>query len=160
MKTRAWRVALAALVAAGVVGCTTMGAGYGTIKGMPTSAVNFDWKSKGEVTGSMTATFADGRSFSGDYFQITRETQIDRLGPLWAGYSPRWHGWNGWYADPGPDFVTHYSGRVLANLTGDDGEHMRCRFQLVRPRSGMKGGGEGSCQLYDGQTIDATFPAA
>ena len=108
----------------------------------------------------MTATFADGPSFNGDYFQITRETQIDRLGPLWAGYSPRWYGWHGWYADAGPDSVTHYSSRVLANLTGGDGEHMRCRFQLVRPRSSMKRGGEGRCQLYDGRTIDATFPAA
>ena len=32
----------------------------------------------------------------------------------------------------------YYNGRVLANLNGADGEHMRCRFQLVRPQSGMR----------------------
>jgi hypothetical protein len=137
-----------------------MGSGSGTLSGGDAANVDFDWKSQGDVAGAMTASFSDGRAFTGSFFQITQDTQIDRVAPLWAGWSPRWQGWYGWDANPGPDFVKHYSGRVLANLTGVNGEHMRCRFQLVRPRSGMQGGGEGSCQLNDGSAIDATFPAA
>jgi hypothetical protein len=37
---------------------------------------------------------------------------------------------------------------------------MRCRFHLMRPASGMSGGGSGECQGADGETIEATFPAA
>jgi hypothetical protein len=37
---------------------------------------------------------------------------------------------------------------------------MRCRFHLMRPSSGMAGGGAGECQVAGGETIEATFPAA
>jgi hypothetical protein len=36
---------------------------------------------------------------------------------------------------------------------------MRCRFTLVRPETGMAGGGQGQCQLPSGGEIDATFPS-
>jgi hypothetical protein len=55
--------------------------------------------------------------------------------------------------------VKTYSGRVLANLHSEDGEHMRCRFTLISPSRGMAGGGEGRCQLSENdQEISAEFP--
>lgn len=143
------------------VGCTTTGAGRGTLHdGVEAGGVSFHWHSTDSVSGAMTATLADGRSFSGNYFQITSETRIDRLHPLWIGWRRPWRGWPYWYSEPGPEFVKQYSGRVLANLGAANGEYMRCRFRLVHPQSGMAGGGAGTCQLSDGTTIDATFPAA
>jgi hypothetical protein len=108
----------------------------------------------------MTATESDGKTFSGQFFQITSDTTVDTLGPLWAGWGPGWRR-NGWYDwNAGPEFVTHYSGRVVANLATPDGAHMRCKFQLIHPSDGMAGGGRGACQMPDGNTIDATFPKA
>ena len=155
-------LALALLATLFVSGCRTTGAGYGTLQNSADGAdirVSFDWRSTDSVSGTMTATFSDGRSFTGQYFQITSDTRIDHLGPLWHEWSPAWRGWRYWYRDPGPQLVKHYSGRVLANLGSTDGERMRCRFRLIRPASGMSGGGEGTCQLPDGNTIYATFPA-
>ena len=45
-----------------------------------------------------------------------------------------------------------------SNLDGPDGDHMRCRFHLISPTSGMSGGGAGECQTTAGNTIEATFP--
>lgn len=36
----------------------------------------------------------------------------------------------------------HYTGHVVANLTGPNGQRMRCQFQLLRAGDGMKGGGQ------------------
>ena len=55
------------------------------------------------------------------------------------------------------DTITHYSGQVLANLQGPGG-FMRCDFRLMRPSSGMAGGGVGQCQLPAGAMIQAQFP--
>jgi len=77
-----------------------------------------------------------------------------------TGWGPGWRGARyGAYWDTGEDFVKKYTGRVVASLTAASGEHMRCRFQLVHPSSGMAGGGSGECQLPNGKTIDANFPA-
>ena len=147
---------LAAVVAAG---CTTTGTGFGsTASG--TDPVTFQWKSSDSVSGDMSATLADGKTYTGQFFQITSETTVDTLGPLWAGWGPRWRrgGWYDW--DAGPEFVTHYSGRIVANLTSPDNAHLRCWFQLVHPSEGLAGGGHGECQMPDGQHIDAQFPKA
>ncbi|WP_404714336.1 hypothetical protein [Sphingomonas sp. MMS24-J13] len=106
----------------------------------------------------MTASLSNGETYQGPYFQITRETHADTLSPLWFGWEGRgrWRGWSGW----GPDEITSttYSPRVFANLQKPSGEHMRCRFTLARPGSGMAGGGQGRCQLADGTVIDTDFP--
>ena len=162
---------LAALVAAGMLaGCTTTGTGVGDSR-VPGMSATFSWRAQGARTGQMTAQLSNGANYTGTFFQITSETRIDDLGPLWAGWGPvgpyrgwrggwggRWGGgWGGWgYWGPSQDFMTHYSGKVLANLTGPNGR-MRCRFTLIRPSSGMSGGGEGQCQVPGGGTIDATF---
>jgi hypothetical protein len=152
------------LLVALAAGCTTMGTGFGSTA-TGTSPVNFSWKSSDTVSGSMTATLSGGKTFNGQFFQITSDTTVDNLGPLWAGwggYGGRRGGFGGdWgYWNSGPEFVTHYSGKVLANLATADGQHMRCNFQLVHPSDGMAGGGHGQCQLPKGKTIDATFPKA
>ena len=162
MKHSTLKLGLPLLVAL-AAGCTTMGTGFGSTS-TGTNPVNFTWKSSDSVSGSMNATLANGKTFTGQFFQITSDTTVDNLGPLWAGWGGyghrgRWGGdWGFW--DAGPEFVTHYSGKVLANLASPDGKHMRCNFQLVHPSDGMAGGGRGECQLPAGKTIDTTFPKA
>ena len=151
------------LLVALAAGCTTMGTGVGsTASGA--NPVNFSWKSSDDsVSGTMNAMLSDGKTYSGQFFQITKDTTVDSVGPLWYGWHSRWDGrgiWGGWDAVPSPDFITHYSGRVVANLGAPSGEHMRCQFQLAHPSDGMSGGGSGQCQMPDGKTIDATFPTA
>ncbi|MEJ1963111.1 MAG: hypothetical protein WDO56_16780 [Gammaproteobacteria bacterium] len=151
-------IAAAALLAAA---CTTMGTGTGETRGGG-PGVTFSWTAEDAVKGQMTATFDNGGAYNGKFFQITSNTQVDDMGPLWTGWGGRrrWGG-GGWgYWDAGPEFITHYSGRVLANLKNGSGDHLRCNFRLVRPSSGMAGGGEGKCQLQGGKEIDATFPSA
>jgi hypothetical protein len=97
-----------------------------------------------------------GESFTGSYFQITRNTRVNTLGPLWIGWGPRFGAWGYW--GPMDQFVTEYSGRIVSNLAAADGSHMRCRFTLARPSLGMAGGGLGQCELPNGTVIDAMFP--
>jgi hypothetical protein len=159
MRLAMMKAAALPLVMALATGCTTMGTGFGsTASGK--DPVNFTWKSSDEVSGSMTATQADGQAFTGQFFQITTNTTVDSLGPLWTGWGPGWRrgGWDYW--DAGSEFVTHYTGKVVANLTNTEGAHMRCTFQLIHPSDGMAGGGRGRCQTPDGKTIDTTFPKA
>ena len=147
-----------AIAALALGGCATSGHGYGeTRRG---EHVEFTWASGGANEGTMTATLADGIVYSGPYFQITHDTTVERLGPLWYGWGGAWRGWPYWGPEPRLDFVTHYSGRVVANLTGPNDKHMRCRFRLKRPSSQMAGGGMGKCQVANGETIDAQFPTA
>ncbi len=130
MKTAALPLVLTALVA----GCATMGTGFGTTASGKTAA-NFSWKSSDDVSGTMNATLTDGKTFTGQYFQITTDTTVDNLGPLWAGWGPGWRrgGWGYWNA--GPEFVKHYSGKVVANLGTPDGTYMRC---TVPPRASVE----------------------
>ena len=74
------------LLAAIAAGCTTMGTGYGSSPS-GSSPVTFNWKSSDGVSGTMNATLSDGTTYSGQYFQITRDTTVDSVAPLWVG----WH---------------------------------------------------------------------
>lgn len=160
MLSKTWLAGPFLLAAALMTACTTTGVGTGETRGGG-SAVTFSWSEEGATSGMMTATVAKtGQSFTGRFFQITTETRYDDLGPLWVGWGRRWGGWPYWGYDGGRSFMTHYSGRVLANLSSANGEHLRCNFRLVRPSAGMSGGGEGRCQGPDGAEIDATFPSA
>jgi hypothetical protein len=147
-----------AAVLVGLTACTTMGTGVGSSPSGKIRAA-LTWKGT-DNSGNMTATLNDGQSYTGTYLQITKETRVDDLGPLTLGWGRPWREWPAWGVDPGPQFITQYSGRVVANLAGPSGTHMRCRFQLAEPASGMAGGGQGQCQLPNGQTIDTTFPTA
>lgn len=163
MVRKSWRGCVVLLAGALAAACTTMGVGTGTTRGGG-SPVDFTWTSSGAVDGAMTATLeGTGQTFSGKFFQVTSETRTDNLDPLWIGWH-RSRDWPYWGSDWGPgwgsSFMTHYSGRVLANLSTTTDEHMRCNFQLVHPSRGMSGGGQGRCQIPGDKTIDATFPAA
>jgi hypothetical protein len=141
------------LVAGLAAGCVTMRTGSGSAVSA-TNSVKFSWTSSGNVSGSITATFANGETFTGRFFQIT-STLTDELG----SQGPIWHQ-EGLY-DVGPElqYVAHYTGRVVADLSRSDGEQMRCRFELMSPVDGMGGGARGECQLPDGLSVDARFPA-
>jgi hypothetical protein len=145
---------LLAMIAAG---CTTMGTGFGSTPS-GASPTTFNWKSSNGVSGTMNAAMSDGTTYSGQYFQITRDTTVDSVAPLWDGWHSGWRDAGYWGAGPSSDFITHYSGRVVANLASSSATHLRCKFQLVHPSEGMAGGGSGECQLPDGKTIDASFP--
>jgi len=158
-----------------VAGCTTMGTGYGTTAA-GTNPVHFDWTSSDGVSGTMSATLVDGSIYTGSFFQLTDNTTADTLGPVWDGSGYGWNGglgygggegWNsgvgfgGWDDfDTGAEVVTHYTGRVVANLTDAKGKHIRCKFRLAHPADGMAGGGLGDCELPEGKTIEASFTGA
>lgn len=149
------RISAAAAACIGLVlgACTTMGTGSGeTTPG--DQPVAFTWSSKdGGVTGTMSATITGGAVFSGPYLEITSSTQSDAFYPMWFGWEPGWGDWQ-------PITTTTYSGKVVANLQGPASQRMRCHFDLVDPRAGMGGGGQGQCQVRGGATVDASFPHA
>jgi hypothetical protein len=142
-----------------LAGCSAAGTGSGAVEpgGAP---VRLAWKSEdGGETGTMTATLPDGRTFSGPFTQVRSTARRESFAPFWNGWAPGWVDWPLMAGQPVTEFVTVYSGRVIANLQSPDGQHMRCRFQLNKPDAGMRGGGQGQCRLADGRTIDAVFPA-
>ena len=50
-------------------------------------------------------------------------------------------------------FRERHRGAVIANLIGDRGNRMRCRFELEDPKAGLPGGARGVCQVSTGQQI-------
>jgi len=166
MRTSMIRSAAASFAVIAIAGCTTTGVGTGQAVGSNIGAT-FTWVETGNG-GTMTAQLSDGRVFQGQFFQITRESRVMDMDPLWNGWGPGfgWHrpwsrygwGWGGWGAwGPYDQTITQYSGQVLANLQGPSG-FMRCHFTLASPSSGMAGGGLGQCQLPLGPIINAQFP--
>lgn len=152
--------ALTCAAALALTACQTAGTGSGNVRGT-SKPVAFTWESTDSVSGNITATFGTGRVFRGTYFQITNDTRVERLDPLWDGWGRpyRRNAWRYWARDTGPQFIKTYSGRVLANLHDETGEHMRCRFTLISPSRGMAGGGEGRCEMSDSEReINAEFP--
>jgi hypothetical protein len=140
-------------VAGLAVGCATMRTGSGSaVSGA--NSVKFSWTSSGNVSGSLTATFGNGETFTGRFFQIT-SILTDELGSQGSVWDQK-----GLY-DVGPElqYFAHYTGRVVADLSQSNGEQMRFRLKLTRPVDGMAGGARGECQLPDGTSVDAQFPA-
>ncbi len=156
---------LASTAVAMLCACTTTGMGGGelSVKGQDNGPVQFTWKSEdGGISGTLTATLPDA-IYQGRFFQITQQTQRQRIAPLWDGWSEGWNDWPYWgeFGRYGPydatQFITRYTGKVVASLRSDSGKRMRCRFHLADPIRGMAGGGEGECQLAEGTTISAWF---
>ncbi len=157
-------MAASALALMVLAGCTTTGMGRGemTTKGKPVEPVRFTWKSTdGGMSGTMVATLLDA-TYTGRFFQITRQTRHETLAPMWNGWSEGWNDWPYW-SQPYPalydatQFITHYTGKVVANLATSNGQRMRCRFHLGHPANGMTDGGQGECQLSGGGIISAVF---
>jgi hypothetical protein len=145
------------LLAAIAAGCTTARTGADSLASGGDS-VTFSWKSTGQTSGTMSATLSDGKSYNGRFFEITDETTADSVGPIWDSWYSGWPAAPYW--DDATNFITQYSGRVVANLRSPEGERMRCIFDLIRPRDGMSSGGSGECEMPDGSTIVATFPTS
>ena len=110
------------------------------------------------VTGTVTDPSGQQETYQGKFYQITQSSRIETIGGLWDPWYPRWGGWAYWGPEPEDSFIEHYTGHVVANLSGPDAKRMRCQFQLLRADEGMKGGGQGQCQLPSGKTIHAEFP--
>jgi len=150
-------VTIAACTAAGAVaGCATSGFGEGhvTAPGKPEAEgdATFTWRAAADATrGTIRAVLPDGRVFAGEFLQVTTTTQGEELGSYWGGP----YGWAhaGPHADDYSTFVRYYSGRVLAELEGPSGEHMRCHFQLAEPERGPQSGGIGDCEISSGERI-------
>ena len=146
--------------------CTVTGTGHGQLSGAVPEPVRFGWvSSDGGMSGTMTAVLTQW-TFVGRFFQITQQTRAESLTPLWQHWNHGWHDWPDasvpWtlrFPFPEVQFVTHYSGRVVATLDAPDGQRMRCRFHLVLPSRGMSSGGQGQCQLQDGRMVPAVFDA-
>lgn len=124
-------------------------------------AITMVWHSDGSagVRGTIETTLPGGETFSGPYLQVTQETQGTETGGMWVGWDEGWGDWGPGWGEMGPEetFATVYSGRVIANLKGSGGDRMRCRFLLADPATGMAGGGQGECQLTNGQVISAVL---
>jgi hypothetical protein len=96
--------------------------------------------------------------YEGRFFQITRDSDVQTMPSVWRPWYPGWRGWPYWGPEPSESFITYYTGEVVANLAGPAGQRMRCHFRLLQSSEGMKGGGQGECQLPTGETIRAEFP--
>ncbi|WP_157068911.1 hypothetical protein [Sandaracinus amylolyticus] len=136
-----------------VAGCATSGGGSGTLEtGKPGEAsepVAFQWNAAPDATrGTIRAELMDGRDFSGEFLQVTTETRATDLDPYWDVWGGPWYG----MADD-TAFIRQYTGRVIAQLTGPEGERMRCHFQLADPEAGPQSGGMGDCELSTGERI-------
>ena len=154
---------LVCLVACMATACKSTGTGEGrTAKG--DVQVSFQWEQSTRTSGTLRASLASPNgeleTYTGKFFQITRESQLQTLSPLWDPWYPAWVGWRYWGPEPETAFITHYTGHVVANLEGPRNKRMRCEFQLIDASAGMKAGGKGECQLASGETIKAEFPPA
>lgn len=166
------RVVVALVVLAA---CTTTGAFEGDLAhprdagaGPPPPRhehVEFTWASEdGGLSGTMRAVLPDQRVFEGEFREITRTTHsssVDGFYGSWYGgwwYGPGWYWGGAWpYYSSVDNFVVHYTGKVVATLDDHAGTHMRCRFELDDSEAGIGTGGEGECQLSNGDRITAWF---
>ncbi|MGO8829387.1 MAG: hypothetical protein ACLQT5_09085 [Steroidobacteraceae bacterium] len=138
-----------------LAGCATMGTGIGYTPAGARPAT-FSWRSSDGHSGTMQATLSDGTNYRGKYHQITRDKKFDGA-MLFDGWYSGWDETD-WGVGSSPDFVAHYTDRVIADLASPSGSRMRCQFQLVYPDNGMYGGGGGECLLSGGEAIDVKFP--
>lgn len=149
-----------------IIACTTttgIGMGHLSDSSTPDEVVPFTWSSTdGGITGKMEARLR-GTPFEGRFFQIRQETRAETLIPLWTHWDLDWNDWS--FRDspmpppqPVPQFITHYSGKVVATLESAQQQRMRCRLQLKKPAIGLSEGAEGECQDQNGKTINVIFP--
>lgn len=131
-------VSAALCVGAALGACTTMGTGSGTVasSGAP---VSFKWRSTDSADGTLSATLADGREFTGTFTQLV----------------PR--GYLGSWVQPTKDYEDTHSRRVAASLRTSDGQTMGCLFRLANTVGGIGEGATGECRFGD-STIAAVLP--
>jgi hypothetical protein len=107
----------------------------------------FTWEQSAPTSGTLRATVTKPGSapeaYEGKFYQMTRDTQINTIADLWSPWYPGWRGWAFWGPEPEEPFVAHYTGHVVANLAGPDGQRMRCQLELLRSGEGDEGRGWG-----------------
>lgn len=144
-----------------VGGCATSGMGTGQLQSpaKPDSEgpVSFRWRTGMNTSeGDISAVLPDGREFSGRFMQVTSATvsqHLDAWSPVGAPYYGGGRGGAYWEPVDATSFATYYSGRIIAQLQGPDGEAIRCMFVLEDPVAGPQSGGLGDCQLSTGERI-------
>jgi hypothetical protein len=168
---RSSSLALALVLA---VGCATSGVGSGHVEmsGKPDEGDRggeavFTWRASADATrGTIEVALPDGRIFHGTFSQTSRAA-VAEPGSWWGdadpghvggglhdGRSDRGYAWRYGATTDHSGFVRHYSGRVVAQLDGPEGERMRCSFTLARPEEGPASGGVGVCQVSTGERIE------
>ena len=140
--------------------CATTGTAVGELKtpNGPQQAVTMVWRSDATSPdrGRIAGTLADGVHYSGKYFEVVKTVDEGVYGPAWDGWRTYWADWGTGthYEYDWSRFVEVYTGRVIANLRSDDGKvRLRCRFTIQKPLEGLTGGGNGDCQLSNGESI-------
>jgi hypothetical protein len=155
---------IAFLLALALGGCASSGTlpGWLSQAGTPPERIDLDYTINAlGPGGAISFRLPDGESFAGPYTQgwstvETAEPQVPGLGGVffdWGG--PQARGFM--EDDPIPVVQTEWSSRVSADLRGDRGQTMSCRFRLRNPPARLAGGGEGRCVRSDGATIDLRF---
>lgn len=157
MRRMAMVIPLVACLAA--AGCATSGVGRGQVEapGKPEAEGEavFVWRADADARrGTIEAVLPDGRDFRGTFLQVTSATVAQDLGPGYSTWAGPGYGWGYMSGYDHSSFVRHYTGRVIAQLDGPDGETMRCVFQLARPEDGPASGGMGDCELSGGERIE------
>lgn len=127
--------------------------------------VTVAWQARRRTEGQMTFTLGPGgERFEGSYLLIEKTTAKLQVQPMYQA----WQAFGiqdgavpgtGWLV-PAADvdwYVQRYDGHVVASLTGDRGDHARCRFDLADTGAGIPGGGTGECQLSDGGSLSVRF---
>jgi hypothetical protein len=149
---RSSRLVLA--VCAGFAACSHQG--RGTVVTSPSGAappVALRWQSGFDAgTGQLSATAADGRVYRGPFAQIRADLGTQLTGTTFLGWSTPGWAQDPWYGGPPAQITGANSPKVVALLTDDAGDVMRCRLELRSPDRGMAGGADGDCLLPDGRT--------
>jgi hypothetical protein len=169
VEKRPWALPLRRALDAGVLivalgGCATSGTIQGWLSqaGTPPARVELGYTADAfGPGGTLTLRLPDGESFTGPYTQgwgtvETAQPQVPGLGGVffdWGG--PQAGGFM--EDDPIPVYQTEWSSKASANLRGDRGRSMSCRFRLRNPPARLAGGGEGRCLGSDGAAIDLRF---
>ena len=102
------------LLAALTVGCTTMGAGFGSTAS-EADPINFNGESSYSVPGAMASPLSDGNRYNGELFQITENSTFDGAGPRWSVRFPGWSDEDHWSVVPSPSVINHSAGPTVAN---------------------------------------------
>ena len=79
-----------------MVGCKSTGSGTGASNTGDVHA-QFTWQQSEATSGTLTAivSYPGGsqETYSGKFYQITRNSTVESLGPLWSPWHPGWGGW-------------------------------------------------------------------
>ncbi|WP_439816000.1 hypothetical protein [Zavarzinia sp. CC-PAN008] len=103
----------------------------------------------------LAAMLPDGEKFTGKGVRVAEESRGSSVSFGFGGG----FGWGGGFGSSviAPYDQTTYTGELQAQLFGDRGRTMACRFQAARPSAGFDGGGIGNCRISDGRQIAARF---